>query len=887
MYNTQTINLDMSSRDPCPRVVAKQGDAGSREVAIKLYDNGAPANINNQIAQSGTETKGVVRFCKPDGKGGIYDRTEDNLIACTLGKDTITVRLAAQMLTCPGDVVADVAIICGTTIISTFNFIVAVQANPAAGITPSHSYYNYRSLADINQAINEAKAAAAGAVKFVNGVKPGSDGNVAVNVGVTAINRQTGSVTLPVNAYTTCSTAANYVVKTAALVDGFAPTIGAVLAVRFVHNNTAESPKLDYNGIEYTIRDRITAQPIGAGDITAGLYQFMLINGAWILLDKQQSGGTSTPVPGDPGEDGGYWIPHVADDGTLSWTPSKDGMGDPPAAANIVGPPGKDGDPGADGAPGSDGQDGGYYIPQISQPESNIMQIAFDAIKFGMTSVQTRQIVLPKGDPGQDGAPGPAGPAGDQGPQGPKGDPGPQGPKGDKGDPGEPGPQGPAGSCDVASVNGQVGAVKIPASGYGTCASAGSSPIKEVGSLSAGFDPAAIGSVLAVNFENPGNTANGASLTIANKSHAIIDSRTYSSARADALAKKVHHFLLLSGGAILLDPSDTTGPVTLDKTLTQEGSAADAKAAGDAIKNLREFLQGDVELTSLNLTSGLTTDADINVDFGGNRLRGVNDPVEDTDAASKGYVDEQIANISNDGNAAPSAGVCTTAANVAAKVEQGYITSPIVGGSIVTVEFTNDNTAKNPTLDVNGVVGAIVYRSMSAIDPASLTKGIHQFVCLENYNKWMMLDALEWEEIANITVEADVQVVAISKDKDNKPFGLRKAKIMVSAVGSETNTKSANGELSVNGITYYYSPNLPVVGAETSRFIASSLEAITDGLIWHDSSSNNNNTYQTTGTRHTGWIATVESALRNFAFSAVGGMVIGAGTNIKIMGVRA
>lgn len=887
MYNTQTINLDMSSRDPCPRVVAKQGDAGSREVAIKLYDNGAPANINNQIAQSGTGTKGVVRFCKPDGKGGIYDRTEDNLIACTLGKDTITVRLAAQMLTCPGDVVADVAIICGTTIISTFNFIVAVQANPAAGITPSHSYYNYRSLADINQAINEAKAAAAGAVKFVNGVKPGSDGNVAVNVGVTAINRQTGSVTLPVNAYTTCSTAANYVVKTAALVDGFAPTIGAVLAVRFVHNNTAESPKLDYNGIEYTIRDRITAQPIGAGDITAGLYQFMLINGAWILLDKQQSGGTSTPVPGDPGEDGGYWIPHVADDGTLSWTPSKDGMGDPPAAANIVGPPGKDGDPGADGAPGSDGQDGGYYIPQISQPESNIMQIAFDAIKFGMTSVQTRQIVLPKGDPGQDGAPGPAGPAGDQGPQGPKGDPGPQGPKGDKGDPGEPGPQGPAGSCDVASVNGQVGAVKIPASGYGTCASAGSSPIKEVGSLSAGFDPAAIGSVLAVNFKNPGNTANGASLTIANKSHAIIDSRTYFSARADALAKKVHHFLLLSGGAILLDPSDTTGPVTLDKTLTQEGSAADAKAAGDAIKNLREFLQGDVELISLNLTAGLTTDADINVDFGGNRLRGVNDPVEDTDAASKGYVDEQIANISNDGNAAPSAGVCTTAANVAAKVEQGYITSPIVGGSIVTVEFTNDNTAKNPTLDVNGVVGAIVYRSMSAIDPASLTKGIHQFVCLENYNKWIMLDALEWEEIANITVEADVQVVAISKDKDNKPFGLRKAKIMVSAVGSETNTKSASGELSVNGITYYYSPNLPVVGAETSRFIASSLEAITDGLIWHDSSSNNNNTYQTTGTRHTGWIATVESTLRNFAFSAVGGMVIGAGTNIKIMGVRA
>ena len=883
MTTTQSIKLDLLRRGEPPRVYAKQGDTGTRAVAVELYCGGVAWTPPNGV-------KGLIRFRKPDRNAGLYDKLPDGTTpACeiTSGSSNFIANLAAEVLTCPGEVYADIAFTAGAELLGTATFVIEVEASPAEGTTPSGSYYNYQTIGAINAAIAALNTAIGKCVRQVNGKDPDANGNVAVNIGVSSINNRTGVVRLPVNAYTTCSTAANYVVKTAALVDGFAPAIGAVLAVRFVHNNTAESPKLDYNGIEYIIRDRITAKPIAPSDITAGLYQFMLISGAWILLDKQQSGGTSTPVPGDPGEDGGYWIPHVADDGTLSWTPSKDGMGDPPAAANIVGPPGKDGDPGADGAPGSDGQDGGYYIPQISQPESNIMQIAFDAIKFGMTSVQTRQIVLPKGDPGQDGAPGPAGPAGDQGPQGPKGDPGPQGPKGDKGDPGEPGPQGPAGSCDVASVNGQVGAVKLPASGYGTCASAGSSPIKEVGSLSAGFDPAAIGSVLAVNFKNPGNTANGASLTIANKSHAIIDSRTYSSARADALAKKVHHFLLLSGAAILLDPSTTASSVTLDKTLTQEGSAADAKAAGDAIKNLREFLQGDVELTSLNLTSGLTTDADINVDFGGNRLRGVNDPVEDTDAASKGYVDEQIANISNDGNAVPSAGVCTTAANIAAKVEQGYIKSPIVGGSIVTVEFTNDNTANNPTLDVNGVVGAIVYRSMSAIDPASLTKGIHQFVCLENYNKWIMLDALEWEEIANITVEADVRVVAISKDKDNKPFGLRKAKIMVSAVGSETNTKSANGELSVNGITYYYSPNLPVVGAETSRFIASSLEAITDGLIWHDSSSNNNNTYQTTGTRHTGWIATVESTLRNFAFSAVGGMVIGAGTNIKIMGVRA
>ena len=522
MTTTQSIKLDLLRRGEPPRVYAKQGDTGTRAVAVELYCGGVAWTPPNGV-------KGLIRFRKPDRNAGLYDKLPDGTTpACeiTSGSSNFIANLAAEVLTCPGEVYADIAFTAGAELLGTATFVIEVEASPAEGTTPSGSYYNYQTIGAINAAIAALNTAIGKCVRQVNGKDPDANGNVAVNIGVSSINNRTGVVRLPVNAYTTCSTAANYVVKTAALVDGFAPAIGAVLAVRFVHNNTAESPKLDYNGIEYIIRDRITAKPIAPSDITAGLYQFMLISGAWILLDKQQSGGTSTPVPGDPGEDGGYWIPHVADDGTLSWTPSKDGMGDPPAAANIVGPPGKDGDPGADGAPGSDGQDGGYYIPQISQPESNIMQIAFDAIKFGMTSVQTRQIVLPKGDPGQDGAPGPAGPAGDQGPQGPKGDPGPQGPKGDKGDPGEPGPQGPAGSCDVASVNGQVGAVKIPASGYGTCASAGSSPIKEVGSLSAGFDPAAIGSVLAVNFKNPGNTANGASLTIANKSHAIIDSRT-------------------------------------------------------------------------------------------------------------------------------------------------------------------------------------------------------------------------------------------------------------------------------------------------------------------------------------------------------------------------
>lgn len=580
MYNVQTINLDMSLRDPAPRVVAKQGDAGSRKITIKLYDNGIPANINNQIAPSGAEQKGVVRFRKPDGTGGIYDKTEDNLPACILGGDNITVRLAEQVLTCPGDVVADVAIICDNTVISTFNFVVHVQAAPMAGITTSNNYYNYQSLADINQAIDEAKAAAAGAVKSINGSEPDSNGNVNVVAGVAKVNGKTGNVSIAANAYATCSTSAGTATKTAELVDGFAPVIGAVLAVRFTNSNTAESPRLNYDGIEYVIRDRITAQPIKPGDITAGLYRFMLISGAWILLDKLPSEGTTTPVPGDPGEDGGYWIPAVDEAGNLTWSASKAGMGDAPAAANISGPPGKD---------------GGYYIPKISQSGSNIMQLTFDPSEPGMTSVQARQIVLPKGDPGQDGTSPTVAVATITGghrltitdAEGSKSadildgvtpalqigavatlDPGSAATASITGTPAAPilnlgiprGADAPASEAGVTSVNGQSGSVALALPGLGTCSSEASAQIKSISVSTAGFE-ARDGALLAVKFNNFPNTANGPVLEIGSKSYPVVSSASYNPPKAAALFKAVHLFILAGQAAILLDPADFAAAV--------------------------------------------------------------------------------------------------------------------------------------------------------------------------------------------------------------------------------------------------------------------------------------------------------------------------------------
>lgn len=563
MHTLYTLDADLKRIGAKRTIYAKQGDARSRKIKISLYSDGNPWTIP-------TGSTAIIRFRKADGKGGIYDKLDGGTAAYEIGgtRADITITLAAEVLTCPGDTMVDVALINSADVIGLFNIHVYVEPSPTAGITPSNNYYNYQSLADLN-------AALAARVQTVNNIAPDTDGNVNVPTGVTRVNSLTGNVQLPINALAECTTPPPTTIKSIGLIDGFSLLPGAIIAIKFKYSNTAGNPILSYGGNEMPILDRITGQPIAAGDITAGTYRFMASPTGWILLDKQQSSGSTAPVPGDPGEDGGWWIPSVDADGNLTWTASKDGMGDAPAPANIKGLPGADGDPGADGAPGADGQDGGYYIPRIMQPESNIMQIAFDASKSGMTSVQARQIVIPKGDPGQDGAPGPAG------------DPGPKGDKGDKGDPGS------------------------AAIGLGVCNSAANVVNKEISIYTDDFKPI-MSAIVTVAFRIE-NTADNPSLVINNKSYGIIDCRNGQPVKAAAMCGQAHTYVLdpQNSVAFLLDPNTATSSVTLDKTLTQEGQAADAKAVGDKIKEVRDnFTSGNEQLAGTDLTLQDPADAD-------------------------------------------------------------------------------------------------------------------------------------------------------------------------------------------------------------------------------------------------------------------------------------
>lgn len=467
---------------------------------------------------------------------------------------------------------------------------------------------------------------------------------------------------------------------------------------------------------------------------------------------------------------------------------------------------------------GEAGDDGGYYIPKISQTGINTMQMGFDPSKPGMTSVQPRQIVLPKGDPGQDGvsptisittitgghrltitdAEGPksadildgATPALQIGTVTtlPAGSPATAEITGTAANPvlsfGLPrGADATGGSAGVTTINGLDGAVKLPVSGSCICNSNAADKRKVLTGVTAGFDPSADGAILAVQFKRPGNTASDPELQIGQTVYTILHPGNLAPPAASALKKSVHHFSMRGSirVAILLDPYVAPSTVNVDATLTQSGQAADAKIVGSALATR-------VPAAPLDSDAG------------------------------------KVATVGSDGiprwETLPAVGSlfgrCSTAACDAAK-KATYIDGSVAGGTIITVEFVNANEAENPTLTANGVTGAIVGRTLAPISATSLTAGVHRFVCLSNYNKWMMLDAPdELEYIGEYTLAEDVGVWEIASDLSGAPLQLKKMyfelHIQPAQVNIDNNISNTHARMTVPTWANAYGVNTCVSG---------------------------------------------------------------------------
>lgn len=171
MEITHKIELDFLKRSISPQIDVVQNDQNSRTVKIGLYAGGTPWEIPSGVSA-------VIRYSKPDNTSGLYDTMPDGSKAWGASGNILTVRLAPQVLTVPGVVMASAALVSDANVLGTFSFRVNVDQDPAAGDVISSDYYKYSTLSSINEAISALDAEIVKTVKTVNGVLPDESGNV-------------------------------------------------------------------------------------------------------------------------------------------------------------------------------------------------------------------------------------------------------------------------------------------------------------------------------------------------------------------------------------------------------------------------------------------------------------------------------------------------------------------------------------------------------------------------------------------------------------------------------------------------------------------------------------------------------------------------------------
>lgn len=189
MLVTSKINIDLVRGTPPALLMTHQGDVYTRAVEVSLSVDGSPWSI------PGCEV--AVRYLKPDGTGGMYNKLPDGTTACSINDNKIVAKFAPQMFTVPGLVRAELQLYTQTEVLHTFAFDLLVQRAAASG-EHSEDYFNLLPISmvgDLNDldtdvksslvaAVNEVNQKVAvlsiRAVKSVNGTQPDETGDVKV-----------------------------------------------------------------------------------------------------------------------------------------------------------------------------------------------------------------------------------------------------------------------------------------------------------------------------------------------------------------------------------------------------------------------------------------------------------------------------------------------------------------------------------------------------------------------------------------------------------------------------------------------------------------------------------------------------------------------------------
>lgn len=137
MQVTKSIKIDLVEKGVQPIVYAKQNDSQTRFIAASLFANGQPFSVPDGVVA-------MFRAGKPDGTACFYDSNETGTPAITIAGNLVTVELAEQVLTAPGNVQTEINFYtAGGEKLTSFSFAIQVEKSVLTDQEiVSSDYYN-------------------------------------------------------------------------------------------------------------------------------------------------------------------------------------------------------------------------------------------------------------------------------------------------------------------------------------------------------------------------------------------------------------------------------------------------------------------------------------------------------------------------------------------------------------------------------------------------------------------------------------------------------------------------------------------------------------------------------------------------------------------------
>lgn len=133
MIITNKFTMDLTRPGKAEAISAVQDDRYSRNLEISLYSGSEPWPIP-------ADACALIRYCKSDGTGGLYDTLPDGSTAWSVSGNDLTVALAPQVLTVPGSVFLTVTLNRGVQQLSTFVLLIHVHPAVSGEIAESETY---------------------------------------------------------------------------------------------------------------------------------------------------------------------------------------------------------------------------------------------------------------------------------------------------------------------------------------------------------------------------------------------------------------------------------------------------------------------------------------------------------------------------------------------------------------------------------------------------------------------------------------------------------------------------------------------------------------------------------------------------------------------------